>query len=959
MASLTPFGRSTQARTGPATGFVNPTSPMFSSPSGAYKGPNSVFGSARPPGAVGASDDSPACDSSSSGAAAAGAVTLSMVTGAIRKKFGGAVDVDAATAYFSQLHLTGRGLTRIAPLLPPAPANANSSSSTSSEGGDDTAPVAVAAPTRAVSFLQSCLKLSQAYFDHNSLVDITGLAAAAPGLTALSLRDNALSSGVTPELGRLRALKSVQLGGNGVRVVAGLELAYMPPENGDDGGAGSYNDVDVGISDLNLANQSAAVYTGAFCSATPAVDPASTAHGRALAAAPAALSQQLLASSLIAGAAEYLEDPLGRVGGPYVLRAGAPRVVFSARSIAALAPTLRALDLSHNGIDSLQAMGDYDASAALDCKENNNGDPGDGHGQSAAEVGDGNDDNGDADAAALKPRRPSAPRSGVLGYIWDLSNLISLNLSGNNLTDLTEVVQLCRGCPGLRSLNLSGNPVAKLKRCREMAILLCPSLSLLDDKPVLPQEREFYLAQRRHRNQSADAAADAAATAAAARRHNAAFAAAMASATGPDPAREVAAAARAPSFPVTRAGQPIDLYPAGGLLGNGGLGEHNGGTGPAARDARARGFCAVGNSLSASTPTGASAAAVAAAGGAATTGTGAKFGRRSRQNSANVTTRNNNTPATLSTDHTHAHAHGHGHGAGAAESGAAESGMTGTGVVSALHPAATGYSTASAAMPARLPYSPQAVRPGPTLHTQTVGGSHGGHAGHSAGGYAGAYGGGGGYGGGASYGAGAGAGAGAGGYNYPSASGSSAGSGSGGGYAFLNRGGNGAGSGPSAAPSWAASPGSPSATSPTASSSSSPGAGAGAGAGTVMMSAGVNGAGAPAALPVAGGRPAFGSALTRPARGPFPANPGPATGGAPGGFGANRGVGGYGGGGGAGRGGALFIKRTNQSSVDMTAAMNADRDEGAEQQQHYGAGGSSAGAGMGSSPKVAVKQVRF
>ncbi len=51
------------------------------------------------------------------------------------------------------------------------------------------------------------------------------------------------------------------------------------------------------------------------------------------------------------------------------------------------------------------------------------------------------------------------------------------------------------------SLNLSGNPVSKLPKYRQIVVLLCPHLRMLDGKPLFERERAFYVGQRKHKQQ--------------------------------------------------------------------------------------------------------------------------------------------------------------------------------------------------------------------------------------------------------------------------------------------------------------------------------------------------------------------------------------------------------------------------------------------------------------------------
>ncbi|GFH13664.1 uncharacterized protein HaLaN_09593, partial [Haematococcus lacustris] len=80
-----------------------------------------------------------------------------------------------------------------------------------------------------------------------------------------------------------------------------------------------------------------------------------------------------------------------------------------------------------------------------------------------------------------------------LGALSCLSELRRLDLSDNNVASLEAVDGLLQGLPRLLSLDLRGNPVARLPRYTETVVVMTGQLAVLDDQPVKPQQREALL----------------------------------------------------------------------------------------------------------------------------------------------------------------------------------------------------------------------------------------------------------------------------------------------------------------------------------------------------------------------------------------------------------------------------------------------------------------------------------
>ncbi|NXX44239.1 LRC43 protein, partial [Tricholaema leucomelas] len=71
-------------------------------------------------------------------------------------------------------------------------------------------------------------------------------------------------------------------------------------------------------------------------------------------------------------------------------------------------------------------------------------------------------------------------------------NLVSLDLSFNNLTDLLELISQLSSLQNLRILVLQGNPLALIPTYRGFLVDSLPKLSILDDIHIGPEERHRF-----------------------------------------------------------------------------------------------------------------------------------------------------------------------------------------------------------------------------------------------------------------------------------------------------------------------------------------------------------------------------------------------------------------------------------------------------------------------------------
>ena len=86
--------------------------------------------------------------------------------------------------------------------------------------------------------------------------------------------------------------------------------------------------------------------------------------------------------------------------------------------------------------------------------------------------------------------------------LYYLSNLMFLNLQGNDIFDFESSVQpVLMTVQGLSKLELQGNPVTKIPKYRDQVVLLTKYLSELDGKAIKANERA-YLSKLSQRKQS-------------------------------------------------------------------------------------------------------------------------------------------------------------------------------------------------------------------------------------------------------------------------------------------------------------------------------------------------------------------------------------------------------------------------------------------------------------------------
>eukprot|EP00727_Mastigamoeba_balamuthi_P014348 m51a1_g9538 hypothetical protein (314) ;mRNA; r:833105-834482 len=74
---------------------------------------------------------------------------------------------------------------------------------------------------------------------------------------------------------------------------------------------------------------------------------------------------------------------------------------------------------------------------------------------------------------------------------YSLAKLRVLDASGNEITDIDELHRFLPECTSLREVKLAGNPVCKDRKYRDTVILSSATVSSLDGKVVLQQERNF------------------------------------------------------------------------------------------------------------------------------------------------------------------------------------------------------------------------------------------------------------------------------------------------------------------------------------------------------------------------------------------------------------------------------------------------------------------------------------
>lgn len=81
----------------------------------------------------------------------------------------------------------------------------------------------------------------------------------------------------------------------------------------------------------------------------------------------------------------------------------------------------------------------------------------------------------------------------ALDDLLDFHSLSALDVSFNRIHDLSDVLFVLRSCPGISSLNVTGNSFCELSKYREEIIVSTSSLALLDGREVSASLRQFLL----------------------------------------------------------------------------------------------------------------------------------------------------------------------------------------------------------------------------------------------------------------------------------------------------------------------------------------------------------------------------------------------------------------------------------------------------------------------------------
>ncbi|GAV01329.1 hypothetical protein RvY_12059 [Ramazzottius varieornatus] len=89
-----------------------------------------------------------------------------------------------------------------------------------------------------------------------------------------------------------------------------------------------------------------------------------------------------------------------------------------------------------------------------------------------------------------------------LSDLYDFKHLRSLYAKQNKLQDVPQLLSLLNNLDSLENLDLTGNPVAKTTRYREMVTMANKNLRVLDGKEISETSRQFLLRMKDSRSRT-------------------------------------------------------------------------------------------------------------------------------------------------------------------------------------------------------------------------------------------------------------------------------------------------------------------------------------------------------------------------------------------------------------------------------------------------------------------------